>query len=1147
MSKSDVIALSEHKLYESELYILGEISDDFAYFGRSSEDLIPSKYGSVPGHCGVALFWRKSMSAMIKPMDNLGTDRICVVKLCNVSGNSNVYIIAVYLPHSKCQIADFQSQMDHLQSVIDVCSRDGVVLIAGDWNAHFGDEYGDRASGVTSTNGKIAMNAIQQHDMYVVDLDSSCQGPTYTYCGENGSVSYIDHFVMPTRFKDKCIVCKVFDDKTENTSDHLALYVELSTNLVELIPGNSNKQSTSWDRVYKLGVESVYMTPLEYELGRYLSSTEYPQAAPSDWTTLDIDNVYNDLVSVIKYVDAHLPKQGNKKSLKHYWSRTLTQMVRDKKCAWKQWVIHGRPRNPENPLWLRYKETKRILRREIRRQEGEADQRFVIEIEEAGDISQKQFWRLINRRRGSRGPSVRPFQKTDGSILTDMDDIREAWATYYEELYTPSNNGYDQDFKNLVEGEIGNVNLTPCDDTLLLKAPISEDEVLKVIKKVKNKKAAGPDGVQAEHIKLGGSHLLRALTDLFNAMVAREHRPALMKRGLIVPIPKGRKDSSIPDNNRGITLASVIGKIYDSVLVARSGEWLHGVIDDLQGANHKNCSCTHTAMLLREMIAYGRESDRTVYTALLDVRKAFDQVWIDGLFYKLKHNGMDPKLWRILRNAYSNFQCSVLVAGGTSRQFQPEQGIHQGDVWSMPLYCVFNNDMIKELKSSIHGTRLRAINCTCPTFVDDLSIVAWSKFALNFLLSVAFRYSRVWRFQFGAIKSFLLIFGKDQFPDVKVKLGNDVIKASDTHMHVGIPLCTSKASERKAIQDRSSACRQTLFTIKGVTPVPQMLNPITMSKLYWSLCVTKLTYGIEVWPIGRIGMDALEKVHNQCAKSIQGLPVQTSDPACHATLGWKTMEAHCDLYILMFLWKLIALPVSCIYNQLVIDRVTYFRFRRVKDTSPFSPIYNMYQTAIRYGLSSYVHDMLDTGVVHSRNKWFSIVNSAITNDQAARWSMTCMLYKRLNNLLLYVPIHARLQWWSVCKFSPMLTRKCKTLIRLLVGEHTLGCGKGKHIYKTKLCQLCDSYVEETIPHFLLQCSGLQRQRVPLLAGIRTTMPPAMISTVDNMTDVKQSQFLLGEMGRTFVAEWCDIHRGIIDLVHGLYQAREAILLNYYAK
>ena len=88
--------------------------------------------------------------------------------------------------------------------------------------------------------------------------------------------------------------------------------------------------------------------------------------------------------------------------------------------------------------------------------------------------------------------------------------------------------------------------------------------------------------------------------------------------------------------------------------------------------------------------------------------------------------------------------------------------------------------------------------------------------------------------------------------------------------------------------------------------------------------------------------------------------------------------------------------------------------------------------------------------------------------------------------------------------------------------------------------MCDSYVEESIPHFLLQCRGLERQRVPLLAGIRTAMPPAMVNNLDCMTAVKQTEFLLGEMGRTFITEWSGIHIGIIELVHVLYRAREAI-------
>ena len=105
-------------------------------------------------------------------------------------------------------------------------------------------------------------------------------------------------------------------------------------------------------------------------------------------------------------------------------------------------------------------------------------------------------------------------------------------------------------------------------------------------------------------------------------------------------------------------------------------------------------------------------------------------MWTDGLFYKLWQLHMDPKIWRILRNAYHQFECSVMIAGQASRPFMPGPGIHQGDVWSVQLYCLYNNDLIRETKSSPYCTKLGNINCTCPTFVDDLTRVALRRFKL---------------------------------------------------------------------------------------------------------------------------------------------------------------------------------------------------------------------------------------------------------------------------------------------------------------------------------------------------------------------------------------------------------------------------------
>ena len=55
-----------------------------------------------------------------------------------------------------------------------------------------------------------------------------------------------------------------------------------------------------------------------------------------------------------------------------------------------------------------------------------------------------------------------------------------------------------------------------------------------------------------------------------------------------------------------------------------------------------------------------------VYVTFFDTKKAFDTVWIDGLFYMLYVRGVRGKLWRLLRSAYMDCLCAVLLGGKLS-------------------------------------------------------------------------------------------------------------------------------------------------------------------------------------------------------------------------------------------------------------------------------------------------------------------------------------------------------------------------------------------------------------------------------------------------------------------------------------------------
>ena len=56
--------------------------------------------------------------------------------------------------------------------------------------------------------------------------------------------------------------------------------------------------------------------------------------------------------------------------------------------------------------------------------------------------------------------------------------------------------------------------------------------------------------VKSEHIKHGGPNLIRIITMQCNRITCDELVPSHHKKGLIVPIPTGTKDQTVPDNRQ---------------------------------------------------------------------------------------------------------------------------------------------------------------------------------------------------------------------------------------------------------------------------------------------------------------------------------------------------------------------------------------------------------------------------------------------------------------------------------------------------------------------------------------------------------------------------------------------------------------------
>ena len=70
----------------------------------------------------------------------------------------------------------------------------------------------------------------------------------------------------------------------------------------------------------------------------------------------------------------------------------------------------------------------------------------------------------------------------------------------------------------------------------------------------------------------------------------------------------------------------------------------------------------------------------------LDISKAFDKVWHDGLLFKLKKYGIEGDLLLLLKNYLKNCKQRVVLNGQTSECRKTNSGVPEGSVGSFISY-----------------------------------------------------------------------------------------------------------------------------------------------------------------------------------------------------------------------------------------------------------------------------------------------------------------------------------------------------------------------------------------------------------------------------------------------------------------------------
>ena len=450
----------------------------------------------------------------------------------------------------------------------------------------------------------------------------------------------------------------------------------------------------------------------------------------------------------------------------------------------------------------------------------------------------------------------------------------------------------------------------------------------------------------------------------------------------------------------------------------------------------------------------------------------------------------------------------------------------------MFLYEIGGNEMLVGLSECIYGAKLMKNKIACPAFADDVTIIAVSKEAVQQLVSMAYKYSKKWRFSFNPTKCKLIVYGKGIASNVSVKIGNHCIQKVNSDQHLGTILSCKEKCIDEYIQERIQSCKTICYATQSLGSHRVPVTTVTGSKLYWQVCIPKLCYGMEVITLSDKSMDSLEQFHTSMAKHNQGLPTPCSNPGSLSTIGWKTLESHVDIMRLMFLWRLLLLPMECIYKVVLLNRLDSIVH---SSSGHCGPVWQLIATCKKYNLLDTVIEAMESGSYMSLSQWKKHVKFIVNGLVLRRWKIICKTYKSLIMLKTDVNKCEMSPWWVHGYKDPVYSKQNRVIIKLLLNVNRQGRMR---------CQFCYGKVD-SVHHILFECPCIATNRAILWETFLKSCPKQLQVSIEGMCTSTKCKFILNAFNVQYVAEWKSIYDNVSNFITKMYEdykvAADAVL------
>jgi hypothetical protein len=266
-----------------------------------------------------------------------------------------------------------------------------------------------------------------------------------------------------------------------------------------------------------------------------------------------------------------------------------------------------------------------------------------------------------------------PFVTPEGIALS-VSEKAEVLTDSLEVQFQPVTNPLGPAVIETVEVHLQENSQEPTNELMLTDCA----DVQEAIVVFKINKASGPDGIPNRALK----HLPQIVILLLHAW----YFPPVWKHARIISILERGKDPVQPSSYRPISLLHTIGKVSVKNLLSKILSEVSGLgllRDEKFCFRPKHCTSLQLARLV-ERVSRNLGERRPTKAVLLDVSKAFDILWFDGLAYKLMAHRFPSYPVKTMQFYLRSRTFEASIQAATSSRRCMRAGVAQGRLISPP-------------------------------------------------------------------------------------------------------------------------------------------------------------------------------------------------------------------------------------------------------------------------------------------------------------------------------------------------------------------------------------------------------------------------------------------------------------------------------